>query len=668
METGQVLTTLAELVTSNTTIANKQDKTDNTLNTTDKTIVGSINEINNKELSNETIINSHVSDITNPHNTNLSQLKDIIIANPTDKQVLGYNLASSKFINQDNVDEKVKITSTSSSKYLGEWLDGVSIQNIGSKLVCKSLDGMDITLVELNRLSGIDKNIMDYLNAISNPMTVKAVVNTYTDLASITSLSNGNVAIVKSDGTHDNKQWTYIYINSAWNSIAENTVNVRDFSVDKLDLISEVKNKLPQVNIDMTDIIKTTDLANYLKVNDASSTYATITQVGLKANNSDIYTQTQTDNLLNNKANSTHTHVISDVTNLQSTLDNKLNVSNIKSGTNVTVETDSNNNITINSTATGGSGTSIDDSNISTSTTYSSDKINYNYVSKVIGKQLSTEDYTTVEKTKLANITGTNTGDETQTTIKTKIGSASTTQDGCLTSIDWNTFNNKQNKIFIQSTQPTIATDNIWIDNTNPISYALKVCNSTSYIQVGNSSSGSVQEIVIQNTQPSDTTIKLWLDTSSNPVLKWYNGTSWISIGSSSGHVIKDSTTTTFTQRKNLKFTGSVTITDNPTDDATIIDVNNNFSTPVEPKESIALVDGQDTYEVISHTVGSKYMFILVDGVRIPYSDYTDVDSTHIQLKTNITTDIKKDMVITSFSIIIETVLNNSSILNGGEF
>ncbi len=41
------------------------------------------------------------------------------------------------------------------------------------------------------------------------------------------------------------------------------------------------------------------------------------------------------------------------------------------------------------------------------------------------------------------NLSGTNTGDETGTTIKTKLGIATTTLDGYLTSIDWNTFNNK---------------------------------------------------------------------------------------------------------------------------------------------------------------------------------------------------------------------------------
>lgn len=45
------------------------------------------------------------------------------------------------------------------------------------------------------------------------------------------------------------------------------------------------------------------------------------------------------------------------------------------------------------------------------------------------------------------NLSGTNTGDETAATIKTKLGIASASADGYLTSTDWNVFNNKQNAL-----------------------------------------------------------------------------------------------------------------------------------------------------------------------------------------------------------------------------
>jgi len=50
---------------------------------------------------------------------------------------------------------------------------------------------------------------------------------------------------------------------------------------------------------------------------------------------------------------------------------------------------------------------------------------------------------TDAQATVIGNTSGTNTGNETTATIKTKLGAANTSTDGYLTSTDWNTFNNK---------------------------------------------------------------------------------------------------------------------------------------------------------------------------------------------------------------------------------
>ena len=50
---------------------------------------------------------------------------------------------------------------------------------------------------------------------------------------------------------------------------------------------------------------------------------------------------------------------------------------------------------------------------------------------------------TSAQATVVANTSGANTGDETTSTIKTKLGAASTSADGYLTSTNFNTFNNK---------------------------------------------------------------------------------------------------------------------------------------------------------------------------------------------------------------------------------
>lgn len=61
----------------------------------------------------------------------------------------------------------------------------------------------------------------------------------------------------------------------------------------------------------------------------------------------------------------------------------------------------------------------------------------------------------------IGNTSGTNTGDETNATIKTKLGAATNVNDGFLNSSDWTYFDDKQN--------PLVAGTNITIDNTDPL-------------------------------------------------------------------------------------------------------------------------------------------------------------------------------------------------------
>jgi len=120
------------------------------------------------------------------------------------------------------------------------------------------------------------------------------------------------------------------------------------------------------------------------------SSFATITNLGLKANTTDLTTG------LSLKANST------DMTSL---LGLKANTTDLTSGLSLKANsTDMTTSLGLKANTTDlTSGLAIK-------------------VDKVTGKELSTNDYTTTEKTKLAAITGTNGGDETTATIKTKLG------------------------------------------------------------------------------------------------------------------------------------------------------------------------------------------------------------------------------------------------------
>lgn len=55
--------------------------------------------------------------------------------------------------------------------------------------------------------------------------------------------------------------------------------------------------------------------------------------------------------------------------------------------------------------------------------------------------------FLSADKTKLDNQSGTNTGDETTGSIQTKLGTATASTDGYLTSTDWNTFDGKQEEL-----------------------------------------------------------------------------------------------------------------------------------------------------------------------------------------------------------------------------
>ena len=68
---------------------------------------------------------------------------------------------------------------------------------------------------------------------------------------------------------------------------------------------------------------------------------------------------------------------------------------------------------------------------------------------------------TDAEKTLLGNTSGANTGDESTSTIKTKLGAADTDSDGYLTSTDWNTFNGKQETLVSGTSIKTINSTSV---------------------------------------------------------------------------------------------------------------------------------------------------------------------------------------------------------------
>ena len=69
---------------------------------------------------------------------------------------------------------------------------------------------------------------------------------------------------------------------------------------------------------------------------------------------------------------------------------------------------------------------------------------------------------TDAQQTVLSNTSGSNSGDETQASIKTKLGAASSGVDGYLTGSDWNTFNGKQAALADVVTANTYGNSTQW--------------------------------------------------------------------------------------------------------------------------------------------------------------------------------------------------------------
>lgn len=151
--------------------------------------------------------------------------------------------------------------------------DNTTIKLIDNKLVAVSLDGLNVSVATINFLQGLNSNIMELFNNLSNPMHMFGIFNTYALLIADTTATDGCTAIVRQDENNDNKQMTYLYVGtgeynaSNWNAVSENNISVRDFTINPIDLTTEVTGKLPQANLDMTDIITQTILdeilANY---------------------------------------------------------------------------------------------------------------------------------------------------------------------------------------------------------------------------------------------------------------------------------------------------------------------------------------------------------------------------------------------------------------------
>lgn len=150
-----------------------------------------------------------------------------------------------------NTDEKVKMSASSQAKYLSDLIDNATIVVNPASGVIKAvgIQGLQTTVTTLNFIKNLDKDIMSYLSAITNPMGFKGVVPDDAALSKVTGAMAGDTYIVKSSSSNGNKTMTFIYNGTDFEPIAETTINVRNFITDPLNLATEVTGVLGEGNI-----------------------------------------------------------------------------------------------------------------------------------------------------------------------------------------------------------------------------------------------------------------------------------------------------------------------------------------------------------------------------------------------------------------------------------
>ena len=303
----------------------KQDVTDNNLDTTDKTVVGAINEIYGTQLDTvgfsadykNIILNrkSGLNPYTIPissiiHNAKLTELNDIDSTDIGNGKTLVYDSATQKhkYVDSTGTDELVKMDSTTDAHYLSDLIDKSTVINDNGTLKVKKLDGQNVSITEINYLKGLTMNVMDLVNMFSNG-GVKVwgtPVNTYADLSTLdrSTFIDGisYIVYVLADETHSNAKTTYLCDKTS-STFFGNADNQRNFTTNPIDLANEVTGKLGASNIDVdalwklltiNDTYKTlTTTNNVFGTHGAKAMYDELTTaIGDKANSNDLTTHT----------------------------------------------------------------------------------------------------------------------------------------------------------------------------------------------------------------------------------------------------------------------------------------------------------------------------------------------------------------------------------------
>jgi len=161
----------------------------------------------------------------------------------------------------DNIsssDEKVKMNiSDSTSGYLEDKIDNVTIKSELGKLVAESIKGLTVGVDKLNFLSGATSNIQGQLDSLSSIINVKEIVATKADLPS-TTLPIGSTILVRQDESNGNLTTFYVSNGTVLEYGGKiNTELARNFTTEPINLVTESTNILPKSRYEKQNSLET---------------------------------------------------------------------------------------------------------------------------------------------------------------------------------------------------------------------------------------------------------------------------------------------------------------------------------------------------------------------------------------------------------------------------
>lgn len=205
----------------------------------DKTInnANNIEYINTNSKLSSITVNSAIDEVNTKTNSNKNEI----------------DISKNDIITLKSSQGQIKLNSTDTLDYVNNKLDNITLILENNKIIAVNLKGLTSTIAELNYSHGLTGNIQTQINNLSSAFHLKDQVTTKSALDALTGMINGDAYIVTADESQTNspRDW-YVYTSNGWQLMGYTNISLRDFSINPINLQTEVIGILSSANIDNT--------------------------------------------------------------------------------------------------------------------------------------------------------------------------------------------------------------------------------------------------------------------------------------------------------------------------------------------------------------------------------------------------------------------------------